>query len=313
MVFGVAKRRFQHDLTGFVGKNGITRIKVKIKITGATGYIGKLISEQLIQNGHQVFSISRKLLYGSTDDLKNAISNSDVIINLAGSPILQRWTKKNRTTIYNSRIKTTKNLVAAINRLPKENQPKKFISASAIGIYKPGSPHDENSKNFDSGFLGHVVKDWESALNNLPESIQKNIFRLGMVIGKEAKIIKSLMIPFKLGFGASIGNGEQAFPFIHETDVCNAFIWATEHYNSNGIFNLTAPNTITNKEFTIAFAQTIKRPAFFKIPSFVFNILLGETAVLLLEIPFATPVALQKAEFVFKYPTIESALSEILT
>lgn len=285
---------------------------MRIQITGASGYIGKIISEQLKQNGHQVFSISRKQLYGPRDNLKDTISNSDVIINLAGSPILQRWTKKNKATIYNSRINTTKNIVAAINRLPKENQPKKFISASAIGIYKPGSHHDESSNNFDTGFLGHVVKDWEAALNDLPESIQKNIFRIGMVIGKEAKTIKSLMIPFKMGFGASIGNGEQAFPFIHETDVANAFVWAVEEHNSNGVFNLTAPAPITNKEFTSTFAQTVKRPAFLKIPAFVIKLVLGETAVLLLEIPFATPTALQKAGFVFQYPTIESAFSEIL-
>ncbi len=286
---------------------------MKIQITGASGYIGKIISDQLKRNGHNVSALNRKLLYGPTDDLKNAISNSDVIISLAGAPILTRWTKKNKALIYNSRIETTKNLISAIKILPEQEQPKKFISASAIGIYKSGYNHDETSNNFDPGFVGRVVKEWEESSNDLPKSIQKNIFRIGLVVGKDAKTIKNLIVPFKIGLGATIGNGEQAFPFIHEADVCNAFIWAVEKYQKNGIFNLVAPENISNKEFTKAFAEKMNRPTFLKIPAFALKLLLGETASLLLESPVPISSALEKSGFVFSYPTIDSALSEILT
>ena len=120
-----------------------------IKITGATGYLGTLISFQLKKQGHEVSDIKREILYGSVEILKDEIRNCDVLINLAGAPILQRWTSRNRKSIYDSRIKTTKNLVSAINKLPKNEQPKKFISTSAIGIYQTGTLHTEFSTNFD--------------------------------------------------------------------------------------------------------------------------------------------------------------------
>ncbi|MBK6283903.1 MAG: DUF1731 domain-containing protein [Draconibacterium sp.] len=140
---------------------------LKIKITGASGYLGKTISNLLTEKGHKVSGIERKLLYGSTNDLQAEIRNCDAIINLAGSPILQRWTDKNKATIVDSRVKTTQNLVQAINNLPLNEQPKKFISASAIGVYATGFMHDESSQNFDNGFVGSVVKQWEAASNGL--------------------------------------------------------------------------------------------------------------------------------------------------
>ena len=97
-----------------------------IKITGATGYLGNLISTELEKNGHEVLAVKRELLYGSVNVLKNEIKGCDVIINLAGSPILQRWTKKNKKTIYDSRVETTKNLVKAINLQDSNEQAKEI-------------------------------------------------------------------------------------------------------------------------------------------------------------------------------------------
>lgn len=285
---------------------------MKIKITGINGYLGQIISKQLIQNNHEVLDIKRETLYGPTNVLKNDLKDCDILINLAGAPILKRWTKKDKQLIYNSRIETTRNLVRAINRLDKNQQPKKFISASAIGIYKSGLIHDETSTNFDTGFVGNVVKDWEETLKELPVSIQKNIFRIGLVLGKEAKTIKNLILPFKLGFGATLANGKQAFPFVHEKDVVRAFVWAIENHSENGTFNLVAPENISNKEFTKAFSKRINRPALISIPSFILKIILGEAASLLIESPVVNPLKLQEAGFTFHYPTINSALSEIL-
>ena len=138
---------------------------MKIKIAGASGFLGITISKRLKEKGHIVSGIERKLLYGSTNDLQAEIGNCDAIINLAGAPILQRWTDKNKATIVDSRVKTTQNLVYTINNLPLNEQPKKFISASAIGVYATGNKHDESSQNFDNGFVGKVVKQWESASN----------------------------------------------------------------------------------------------------------------------------------------------------
>jgi len=277
-----------------------------------SGYLGRGISEKLQKNGHEVLGIERKLIYGSLATLSKEIEGTDVIINLAGAPILQRWTKRKKILIHESRVRTTRNLVKAINALPKENQPKKFISASAIGIYKAGFTHNETSTDFDNGFVGIVVKDWEDASIELPATIQKNIFRIGLVLGKEAKTITNLLLPFKLGLGANIGNGKQSFPFVHEKDVTRAFVWAVEDFDKNGTFNLVAPESITNKEFTKAFAKALNRNAIFSIPEFVLKLVLGEAAVLLTESPAVEPRNLLETGFELRYPDIKSALSEIL-
>nr|WP_321356216.1 TIGR01777 family oxidoreductase [uncultured Draconibacterium sp.] len=285
---------------------------MKIKLTGSNGYIGQLISSDLQKKGHSVSGIKRDLLYGASTSLQDELRNADVVINLAGAPILQRWTKKNKETIYNSRVVTTHNLVKAIIELPENERPTKVISASAIGIYKSGYTHTEESTNFDEGFVGEVVKDWEHELTALPNNVQTIIFRLGIVFGKEAKTIKNMLLPFKLGLGGKIGSGKQAFPFIHEKDVVNAFVWASETLGTGNTFNLTAPETISNKEFTHSFALKLNRTAFFTIPAFALKLMFGKAATLLTQSPKVSSDKLQKAGFHFEYPTIKATLQNII-
>ena len=285
---------------------------MNIKLTGSNGYIGQLISKKLEEKGHSVSGIERNLLYRDTENLKKELQYSDVVINLAGAPILQRWTEKNKEIIYDSRVVTTRNVVAAINGLPNSQRPKKVVSASAIGIYKSGYSHTEESHNLDEGFVGKVVKDWENSLIDLSSDVQKVIFRLGVVFGREAQTIKNMLLPFKLGLGGKIGSGEQPFPFIHEEDVVSAFVWATEQYQSNETFNLSAPENISNKEFTRSLANQLNRPAFFTIPAFALQLIYGEAASLLTQSPEVSSEKIQNAGFEFNYPNINSALKEIL-
>lgn len=285
---------------------------MNIRLTGSNGYIGKLLTERLKEKGHCVLGIQRKHLYGPTSVLKGEIRGTDVIINLAGAPILQRWTEKSKKIIYDSRIVTTRNLVQAIGDLPETDRPKKIVSVSAIGIYKSGLAHTEESIEFDDDFVGKVVKDWEQELQLFPDSIQTTIFRLGLVLGKEAKTITNLLLPFKMGLGGKIGSGEQAFPFIHEQDVINAFVWAVENEKKSGTYNLTAPENISNKEFTEALANELNRPAIFTIPAFVLKIVFGKAADLLTQSPKVSSEKLVKAGFKFEFPGIHSALQNII-
>ncbi len=262
---------------------------LRIKISGSTGYLGTMISAELKRQNHEVQSISRKLLYGPNVELSEYIRNTDVIISFSGSPIIHRWTKSNRKKIYESRVLTNTNLVRAINNLIKNHRPRKFILISAVGIYKTGLQHDESSTLFDSGFAAETVKDWEEALNELPKNINRIIFRTGLVLGKKSRTITSLLLPFKLGLGATIGNGTQPFPFVHEKDVIQAFIWATEKYSNNAIFNLVAPEKITNKTFTKQLATQLNRPALFSIPKWIFKIIYGKASVMITESPAVIP------------------------
>ncbi len=285
---------------------------MNIQISGSSGYLGTSILEKLKENGHNIKGIQRGLLYGALEDLKNSIIDADVIINLAGAPVLQRWTDENKKVIYNSRVQTTTNLVQAINETGPESRPKKLISASAIGIYEPGKTHDETSKDFTSEFIGKVVQDWEKATDDLNSGVQKVIFRMAPVIGRESQMIKQMKLPFKMGVGGKIGSGKQPFPFVHIDDVINAYVWAVERYSENNLFNLSAPDTVNNEEFTNVFAGKLNRPSFFKVPGFALKIMFGEAAITLLESPEVKPRKLQEAGFKFKYPDADSALTEIL-
>lgn len=280
-------------------------------MTGASGYLGEVIKKELIKKGHQVLPINRSLLYGPTNELTGQLSGTQVLINLAGAPILQRWTRRNKQIIYESRVKTTRNLVKAIQEMDEDKRPQKVISASAVGIYTVNKMHDEHSIDFDTGFVGKVVNDWESAWKSLPENVELTLFRLGVVLGKEAQTIKKLLLPFKLGLGGKIGNGKQPFPFVHENDVARAFAWALDQSGRDGTYNLAAPQKITNKEFTKAMAKALKRPAILPVPEFALRIVYGKAATLLTESPEVIPRELEKQNFEFRYPDIESTLIEI--
>jgi hypothetical protein len=284
---------------------------MQIKMTGASGYLGEVIKKELIKKRHQVLPISRSFLYGSTDELAAQLKGTQVLINLAGAPILQRWTSHNKQVIYESRVQTTSKLVKAIQKMKEDERPQKVISASAVGIYAVNGSHDEKSTDFDNGFVGTVVKDWENAWKDLPGNVELTIFRLGVVLGKEAQTIKKLWLPFKLGLGGKIGNGKQPFPFVHEKDVARAFTWALDQSGRDGIYNLAAPQKITNKGFTKAMAGALKRPAIIPVPEFALRVVYGKAATLLTESPEVIPRELEKQNFEFSYPDIESTLKEI--
>ena len=285
---------------------------MKIKITGSSGYLGQNLVETLTVRGHETSGIDREILYKNDELLNKTIQDTDVIINLAGAPILQRWTKKNKKIIYDSRVKTTHNIIESIKKLPVKNQPKKFLGASAIGIYEPGTTHTEKSTNYEKGFVGNVVKDWEDASAGIPKNIQRVLFRIAPVLGKKSATVKNLMLPFRMGVGGKIGSGKQSFPFVHIEDVINAFVWAVEDYKKDGVFNLSAPENISNKTFTKTFAEKINRPAFIPVPGFGLKMIYGDAAKMLMDSPKVIPQELERAGFKFSYPDIESALTEIL-
>ncbi|HKJ42434.1 MAG TPA: TIGR01777 family oxidoreductase [Sunxiuqinia sp.] len=286
---------------------------MKIAITGASGYLGSNIIQNLESNDHSVTPINRQLLYGDPMDLAKTISGCQAVINLAGAPILQRWTKKNKTIIYNSRIVTTKNLVKAINSLSGGEKPKVVVSASATGIYRANMVHDETSSKYANNFAARVVDDWEDSLVDLSSDVRVVVLRTGIVLGKKSQITQKLLPLFKLGLGGKIGNGKQPFPFIHIDDAVKAYQDAIEDENFNGIYNLVAPVQVNNAEFTRILGEKVNRPAFFIIPPFILKLLFGAAATMILENPEVLPQKLQKQNFRFNHPTLNDCLQEITT
>ena len=284
---------------------------MKIAISGSYGYIAQNLIPGLEAANHVITRIPRSEL-GDVDQLTKTLLGSDVVINLAGAPILQRWTTKNKNEIIRSRIDSTQNIVEAINRLPIENRPSLFISASAIGIYSPDKVHTEESTSFSNDFVAEVVKGWENASDDLNPEVRKVIFRIGLILGKEAKTIQNLIPLIKLGLGGKIGSGKQPFPFIHIADAIRAFLWSIENKNARGIYNLVAPDNIDNKTFTKTLAESLNRPAIFTVPEFVLKIALGEASALLLQSPQVIPARLINEGFNFTFPDIKSCINEII-
>jgi uncharacterized protein len=283
---------------------------MKVAISGSNGYIAKNLIPVLEAAGHAVTRIKRSEL-GAVDQLTKILSETDVVINLAGAPILCRWTARNKNDIIWSGVGPTKNFVHAINQLTAKHSPNLFISASAIGIYSHGSVHTEESTSFSNDFVSEVVKKWENASEGLNPNVRKVIFRIGLVLGKEAKTIQNLLPPFKLGLGGKIGNGEQPFPFIHIHDVINAILWSIQNTQSQGIYNLAAPENIDNKTFTKALANHLKRPVIFTVPAFILKVVLGEASTLLLHSPQVFPERLINEGFKFTSPDINTTIGEI--
>lgn len=286
---------------------------MKVVLTGANGYIGQNIKQTLQLKGFEVIAIDRTLLYGHHLKLAKELANTHTVINLAGAPILKRWTKKNKTIIYNSRVSTTRNLCKAINALPHEKRPTNFISASAIGIYRPDVRHDETSSKYANHFAARVIDDWEDTLAELPDTVRKTIFRIGVVLGKDSQFIKQVLPIFKFGLGGKLGSGEQAFPFIHIDDLVSAFTQAITDDSFFGIYNLVAPQQINNKSLTKALGKQLNRPTFIPVPGFLLYLAFGQASTLILENPVVTPRRLKSKDFNFQYPTIESCLKHIFS
>lgn len=284
---------------------------MNIAISGSGGYLATNLIRKFQAANFKIIKIARHELYDLTA-LAHILSGTDTVIHLAGAPILQKWTNENKAEIMRSRTETSRNMVKVINQLPFEERPKTFISASAVGIYKPNHIHSETSTNFSDDFVGNVVKQWEVASDNLDQTVRKIIFRIGIVIGKESTTMRKILTVFKLGLGGKISSGRQPFPFVHVDDVANAFFWATQNKEVNGIFNLVAPQNITNEEFTRALSQKLHRPALFTVPEAALKVMYGEAASIMIQVPQVNPERLQECGFRFTYPDIGSCLDEII-
>ena len=279
-----------------------------VAITGAGGYIGKKLIGRFESEGYECVPIKRDFLTGKADRVAELLARCDMVVHLAGAPVLQRWTAKSKAEIYNSRVLSTRKLVEAIEFLPVEKRPELFLSASAVGIYQSGETHDESSTCFDPGFLGKLVQDWEAASMTLPGEVRRVVFRIGLVLAGDSKTIQTMLPAFKLGLGGKIGSGKQAFPFVYTGDLVSAFLWAVRNSNANGVYNLVAPQAITNSEFTTQLAKKLKRPAFFTVPPFALRLVYGDAACLLTQSPLVVPERLIREGFQFSKPTIDDLL-----
>ncbi|MDD2887031.1 MAG: TIGR01777 family oxidoreductase [Aliarcobacter sp.] len=278
-----------------------------IAITGANGFVGTSLTKYFSDLGYKIIPISREIL-NNKSKLEEVLNSSEIVINLAGANIINRWSESYKKLLYSSRIDTTSKIVNAINSV--QNKPKLLISTSAVGIYDNKTTYDENG-SFSNDFLSSLCQDWEKeALKAKNETTKVSIFRFGIIMGKDGGALQKMITPFKLGLGGVIGSGKQAFSYIHLDDLMSAYKFVIENCFEE-IFNLTAPVPTTNKGLTLALGKTLKRPTILPVPEFVLNLIFSEGARVLTDGQSAVPKKLLDLGFEFKFKTIEETIENL--
>jgi hypothetical protein len=280
---------------------------MKIAIAGYSGLIGRRFLEDFKEN--DIVKLSRELLYGEVEMLENAIRGSDLVINLAGSPINKRWTRKNKRIIEESRIKVNMHLVEAINRL--KQKPVQFITASATGIYDTTGIHTETSNNPAENYIASVVRFWEKPLEKLHGSVMASILRIGIVLAREGGIIYFLLKASRTGFLPVLGSGKQIYSFVHMDDLMGAIRHIISE-KKQGIYNVCSPNPVDNATFTRSFSKNRGVKLIFRIPTFILRASLGEAHIMVTQGPYVLPARLLKDGFVFRFPDIDIAFQNLV-
>ncbi|MCB1985091.1 MAG: TIGR01777 family protein [Burkholderiales bacterium] len=297
---------------------------MNILITGGTGFIGQSLCPALLSKGHSLTVLSRypnKVYSVFGDQIEQITSISllsesdhfDAIYNFAGAPIFaQRWTDERKQVLLKSRIYITQQLVEFIARA--NTKPSVLLSGSAIGFYgDQGDTVLDETASAQDDFGHQLCAEWEHTAEKAKEHcVRVCLLRTGLVIGKNGGFLQPMILPFKLGLGGKLGSGTQWMPWIHMNDyvaICQALL---DNNALEGVFNLTAPNPVTNSEFTRTLAKHLNRPAFFTIPGWALNLLLGEMSQLLLGSQRVIPKHILDSGFQFDYPNLEEALENVL-
>ena len=299
---------------------------MNITITGATGFVGNRLVHSLLGAGHSLYALGRKRSAGFPAGVRfsewraaqseppvDSLATADAIIHLAGEPVAQRWTDEAKQRIRASRVEGTRNLVNALSKLSR--RPEVLVCASAIGYY--GSRGDEmltESSSPGDDFLARVVVDWEQAAQKAEAlGIRVVLIRLGVVLGKDGGALPKMLAPFRLGLGGRLATGQQWMSWIHVDDVIGLIRLALENSSIHGPMNATAPQPVTNAQFTRELARALHRPGIFPVPGFALKLLLGEMAEVILGSQRVLPVLAQSAGFHFEYPELGPALSRLLS
>ena len=284
---------------------------MNIAMSGSTGFVGGHLTKAFRERGWTVIPLGRDDFKGDDAALSRKIEGVEVVINLAGASVAARWTKEYKKIMYGSRIETTKKIVDAMAGAGEK--PRLFISTSAVGIYGAGGVYTEENARYGDDFLGKLASDWEqAALRARDAGVRTVIFRFGIVLGLDGGALKKMLIPFRIGLGGTIGDGKQAFSWVHIKDLVRAYFTVMENKGFEGIYNLTAPNPTTNKGLTSALAHALHRPALMRVPSFVLKLQLGEGAEVLLKGQRVLPKRLLESGFTFKFAEIEKAIKDLV-
>jgi len=301
---------------------------MRVLVTGASGFLGSAVCDALLARGDETVGLTRDPQRARQGNPTvawhawnpaaerppgSALEGVDGVVNLVGEPIDQRWTEAAKQRIRDSRERSTKNLVDAISATGP--RPKTLVSQSAVGYYGDrGEAVVDESTGPGSTFDAEVCIAWEAAAREAEKvGVRVVVVRSGLVLDPEHGLLKQLLLPFKLGVGGPLAGGGQYMPWIHVDDEVRLLLWALDTDGASGTYNATAPNPVTNREFSKALGRVLGRPAVVPVPKLAlkarFGGELGEVAA---GGQRTVPRRALDAGFKFRHPELEPALSDLL-
>ena len=292
-------------------------------ITGASGLIGTALTHSLLQKGATVRTLGRSDARAHPDatafawDLEQgifpsaALEDVDVVVHLAGANVGQRWTRSHKLAIMESRTKGTSLLCKALKQMRFTGV---FIQASAVGYYGECTSAVDENGTVGQGFLAQVAKAWEqSAAVHLPSSTRHVVMRLGIVLSPNGGTLGRLLPIYGLGLGAPLGKGSQCMSWIHVDDVVRFVQHAATTATAHGAFNLVAPESVPNAQFSRVLAKCLGRPHFApSVPAWALRLVLGEMATIVLASQNVVPDKLLKEGFQWRHPELKEALLDCI-
>ncbi len=301
---------------------------MRVLITGASGLLGSALADALLARGDEVVGLTRDPerarpknptvrwhAWQATTERPppEALEGVDAVVNLIGEEINQRLTDQAKVRIRESRLLAARNLLQGIEAAP--GKPSVFIGQSAIGYYGDRGAQilDEESEPGE-GFMAEVPVDWERAELEAERLVPRVvIIRTGLVLTKQGGLLKQLMLPFKLGVGGPIAGGEQFMSWIHIDDEIGLLLWALDNDQVSGTINATAPNPVTNREFSKELGRALHRPAFMPVPKFAIGAMRGgDLADAVAGGARVFPRRALDGGYEFRYPNLDEAIRSAL-
>lgn len=293
---------------------------MRILVTGGTGFVGQALCPRLHAAGHEVVILSRKAtsrppegvaaVVTRLDDL--AVEKLDAVVNLAGAPIGDaRWTEARKRLLLESRTTTTAALVEWMRKSPR--RPRVLVSASAVGYYgEQGDRTITEDTQPTPGFTHDLCAAWEKEAGKAAAlGVRVCVMRIGVVLDRDGGALAKMLPAFRLGAGGRLGDGRHYFPWIHRGDVVAICQWLLDNPQAAGAYNVSAPNPVTNAEFTRALGRALARPTVLPMPGAALKLLFGEMSELLLVSDRMVPRRLLAEGYEFSYPQLDEALAVI--
>jgi uncharacterized protein (TIGR01777 family) len=300
---------------------------MRIVLAGASGFLGRPLVEALAADGHELVTLTRRpgaaangvreLAWqpdGTAGAWADALDDADAVVNLAGESIADgRWTPERKAALTDSRLLSTRSLVAAMDLARR--RPRLLLSSSAVGYYGPRGAEPVTERDGPGkDFLARLSLEWEQAAQAAAkDGTRVVLLRTGLALERGGGALGPMLLPFKLGVGGPMGRGDQYWPWIHRRDWIDLTRLLLTHPTVSGPVNATAPNPVTNEEFSRVLARVLHRPSLFRVPAFALRLAMGEMAdALILKGQRVVPARALELGFRFEYGTLEPALSAIL-